>query len=341
MVVVPPRFPNPTQPGGPPAKTKPIPITKIVKPGTPVGGVPPTTPAVKLTSPAGSSKPAAAASGGALLKQPAFDTRITTIIQPFNMSNNLPPPTRGRMIWDQAVAPYKQPAQLNFLYNPSTISIGYNTATSGAPASILAYRSTTDKGAPKFPMQQTVNFTLLFDRTYELWGSYNMSTGLPNSQTSGQSALTDPTQMGVGADLICMQQLTGQFMSQTGSVGGAITGKSTATNFQLQGPMIFIPTWVYFGSPTPSNYFYGWITDYQVQITHWTQLMVPMRCVIDVDFSLMPPPSNDASTGPGTNFWWVKKPVAGGVGPGSPGTVNPGGPSQLKPTPPTKGVSGR
>jgi hypothetical protein len=331
---------------------KPIPITKLVNPGTPLGGTSPATPAA-ARDPVGKSTPGPPPAGnGFMFTQPAFDARISTITMPFGLNTEYGRAlTRGRMIWDKAVTPYKQPAQINFLYNPSTISLTYSQSNTPAnsdiqdASSVLAFANKGDQGAAICPMQQTLSFTLLYDRTYELWGSYNMSTGLPNSQTQGNGAFTDATQAGVGADLICMQQFTGQFMSEptgggkgNGSIGAA---SGSANNFVMQGPMIFIPTWVYFGSVAPSNFFYGYITDYEVQITHWTQMMVPMRCVIGVNFALLPPPGTDATSGPGSNFWWVKSPIAGGVGPGTKGTANPGGPAQLKPTPPTKGVSGR
>jgi hypothetical protein len=133
-----------------------------------------------------------------------------------------------------------------------------------------------------------VEFSLLFDRTYELWGSYNsagQSTGaLGGESTSGNAA--DPGSVGVLSDIYAMQQFTGMTV---GYNEGGSPVKTTSSNSQLgySGILQFIPAYVYFGSQSNLSY-YGYITEWDVQITHWTQYMVPMRCVIDVSFNMLP-----------------------------------------------------
>lgn len=73
-------------------------------------------------------------------------------------------------------------------------------------------------------------------------------------------------------------------------------------------------TWLYFGDPTSNFFFFGFITSYDVTVTHWTQYMVPMRCAIDVSFQLLPNPmagqNPDKMIQPGTAgqnnpLWWT------------------------------------
>jgi hypothetical protein len=45
--------------------------------------------------------------------------------------------------------------------------------------------------------------------------------------------------------------------------------------------------------------FYGFISEWSVEYTHWTQNMVPIRCVISVSFTMLPNPP----AGSGTAAW--------------------------------------
>jgi hypothetical protein len=67
--------------------------------------------------------------------------------------------------------------------------------------------------------------------------------------------------------------------------------------------MTMVPTWMFLDGDTGYGLsYYGYISDFTVTITHFTQYMVPMRCVIDFDFALMMPPANEP-TGPKFTDW--------------------------------------
>lgn len=236
------------------------------------------------------------------LVQPPFDRRITSLTysQGAQGHGKL---GRGFMIWDKAMPGYKNRARVNFLYNPSTISASYSMQ-SGDPTAALQWRDMADQAQPHVPLQATVSWALLYDRTFELWGSYTPD-GVPRNWKNPGSPFTDPSVSGTTVDILAMEQFTGQLdyanAGGAGQFGGGDGGFGAKT--KRQGPMMLAPAWVYFGAATGLQY-YGYVADWSVQVTHWTQYMVPMRCVINIDFALFPPPESEAGTGTGVSSWW-------------------------------------
>jgi len=124
----------------------------------------------------------------------------------------------------------------------------------------------------------------------------------------------DPTVYGVNVDILAMKQLTGQFLTSLAPSGSGAAGAPANPNanpgLSQQGVMCMIPTWVYFGAQTGLVY-YGFISGFNVTVTHWTQFMIPMRAVIDVSFSLLIPSAAQA-LGPGfANFSVLSQLIAG------------------------------
>ena len=227
------------------------------------------------------------------------------------------------MIWDQAnnqgaagtntaAGPYgSNRAVVNFLYNPSEVDIAYDLNASDI-TSALMYQNWQDQASVTVPMQQTVSWSLLYDRTYETWGgpvaSPNNQLGMSLTPAKGTGDIfTDPTVAGVNVDILAMKQFTGMLAQANSSSASAATGGIQAfSQFKDQGVMMVVYSWVYFGAPSGLRY-YGYVADWSVQVTHWTQYMVPMRCVINIDFTLLPPPTNEPSTGAPLNTsdnWW-------------------------------------
>jgi hypothetical protein len=117
--------------------------------------------------------------------------------------------------------------------------------------------------------------------------------------------------------VVMMQQLTGQFLQVyqgnnpyldpvTGQpVGNTTTGKNKnntnrATGLGVgvtQGVMQMTFCYVYFGDPKKGLKYYGYIDSWEVQFTHFSQGMIPMRCVVDISFSLLPPPVQNVPPG--------------------------------------------
>ncbi len=231
--------------------------------------------------------------------QPPFDKRISTIPIPGNQSSGSQYLARGYMVWDHVIQGYPSKCLVRFLYNPSVVSASYAIDSSqSSTESTLLYADPSDQAQYLAPMNQTVSFALLFDRSFELWGSYE-TNGQPAAASSN---VNDPAANGVGVDILALKQFTYQLAAANQSNSGAQNGNASA-GASIQGIMNFVPAWVYFGPPS-GVYYYGFITDFAVQFTQFTQYMVPMRAVVNVDFTLLPPPAGESITGNGASTWW-------------------------------------
>jgi hypothetical protein len=210
---------------------------------------------------------------------------------------------RGFMVWDKPQPGYgSNRARVNFLYNPTTVTANYalNPSSALTAALLFSQGGAGLKAAPMAPMSQSISFSLLFDRTFELWNHYT-TKGVP----SNPNGVMDPHARGVLTDVLALQQYTGQLANSTfqdqggGSQAiGANNSPAMTSTFQLQGIQEMTLGWVYFGGAYGAFY-YGYISGFTVTYTHWTQYMVPMRCAVDVGFVLMPLPVNTPTYGVG------------------------------------------
>ena len=141
----------------------------------------------------------------------------------------------------------------------------------------------------------------MYDRTYELnSGAYNAEGQIVkgSAATPAPGNLTaDPTVVGVLADVLQYYYFTGMMLQGSAVTNQSATGIIDVTGGQYnanysanQGFMMMVPCWVFFGGQNNINY-YGYISEWDVTFTHYTQYMVPMRCVIDVTFTMLPPPA--------------------------------------------------
>ncbi len=252
-----------------------------------------------------------------LVTQPAFAAQIQSVSSPMGVNVAL---QRGYMIWGQTMptlysggGPLGDGRDLiNFLFNPSTISTDYNIGNATLQAAMM-YQQPGDNTNLLAPLlQQTVSFQLYFDRTYEL------------NYGGNSSAVNDPAVIGVQADVYQFMQFTGILASLDASqestlastVSSAGGGTATApTSLSTGGIMMMIPCYVVFGNAfqqmnnnaSNSNFsalasqlrFYGYISEWSVQYTHFTENMVPIRCSISVNFTMLPTPATPNSS----NVW--------------------------------------
>ena len=238
-------------------------------------------------------------------KHPPFDNRIYSLTFPI-ASQRAGGLTRGYMAWHEVPPGYNkrtQQGQVRFLYNPSTVSTSYSLMTDKSGLAAMEFRTVSDRANPLIPINQSTSFDLLYDRTFELWGSYK-NDGTPVND----GGVNDPRTEGVGVDILAMKQFTGMLTYAPSGKGNA----NNSTPPVQQGPMLLVQSWVYFGSPN-GIYYFGYVTDWTVQVTHWTQYMVPMRCVISVNFALLPAPKK---TSPTDTKWWMLNEFPKRPGPG-------------------------
>lgn len=293
-------------------------------PGSPSGGsnVNNPLPSTKKTKTTPTSKKSTTPAGPTLYKQPVFDKRIRTLSWP--MQGGVPSaaqqdfgggPTelqRGLIVWDKKGS-YSSPPVFNFLFNPTTVTASYDMDASDVASSLL-YRTPGDTAAAVYAMNQSVSLSLYFDRTFELWGSYD-ATGTPRSKptttitpTSKTSAnvsqtydLMDATVYGVEVDIMAMKQITGQLEQATGKSG---VPTSFSPGISEQGVMTMVPSWMFIGPAdgTGGLSYYGYVSDFSVTVTHFTQWMIPQRCIINLDFALLVPPATEPQ-GPSFTDW--------------------------------------
>lgn len=232
------------------------------------------------------------------ITQPKFDSRIYQLKYPLGGGSygNL---KRGSMVWEKPVIGYSDVARMQFLYNPSTVTADYSLTPDISVQAGLLFPTAYNKTELRVPLSQSVEWSLLFDRTYELWGQYDHK-GKP-LQSAGKYK-NNPSVVGVLADIRQMQQFTGMNVSYfTDSTNN--NGKALAAEFtKQQGIMQPVFSYVFFGDAN-NLWYYGYISEWDVTITHWTQFMVPMRCVINITFTLMPLYNSNTPTQTANTDW--------------------------------------
>lgn len=235
--------------------------------------------------------------------QPPFDSRIMNLKYPLEGTRN-GTLRRGFMIWHRPINGYSGRAVVKFLYNPSTVSATFSV-TDPSVGGILLFPNSNDNTDLRVPLSQTVSWSILYDRTYEIWGQYD-SDGKPR-QSAGPD-FNNPAVVGVLADIFQMEQFTGMNVGYTSGFTASHPKVNDKTMAGRQGVIQLVPSYVHFGDQQNMN-FYGYISEWDFTVTHWTQQMVPIRCIIDISWTMLPPPLQPS-----------KAPGAVGFG----GTVGPG-----------------
>ena len=182
--------------------------------------------------------------------------------------------------------------RINFLYNPSTIMENRSLDINNQVLPNIQ-RNPLDPTQFATGLNTTIGFSLLFDRTYELWDS---------SYTNTQAGT-----YGVAVDTNAFYNLVGINQLNTNSPVTTTPNGFNAVNTYaqiVQGPMVIVPADLYFGyNSTGALKYYGYISAFNITYTHFNQRMVPQRCGIQVSFTLLPDVQSTSSqpinSGPG------------------------------------------
>lgn len=219
--------------------------------------------------------------GYRVIENPKFDPRILAI--PFKQVSQGFGGTKDSTLYRGAIVSKDNldgvQYKVNFLYNPSTIS---ESRSLDLENQILPphQRVPGDTGNYVTGLSTTIGFSLLFDRTYELWDSKYQGT--------------DVGTWGVQVDTNAFYNLTG--INRQEVVPGVRGGRSQ--NMIVQGPMAATPVTLYFGYGSPGSLqYFGYINSLAVTYTHFSQQMVPTRCAIGVGFTLLTETSGSATPG--------------------------------------------
>lgn len=201
--------------------------------------------------------------------QPPFEPEIASSLH-FPLMDQKERLRRGYMIWDKTQMPqgYSSAAQVNFLYNPSEVGASYTMQY--AASATQQFRNPGDTADLVVPMQQAVNFTLLFDRTYAFWNSIG----------------GELSEFGVDVDVRAMKQFTGMFVSNDQQANA--TGQAAGL---FQGVMGRVNAYLHFAQGRQGLSYYGYVDSWDVTYTHFSNNMIPMRCSMNVSFTLLPPPA--------------------------------------------------
>lgn len=193
--------------------------------------------------------------------------------------------TRGFIIMENAVNNVKY--RCNFLYNPSVVNLTHMLDSSVLADANSQVPDDVTSGHYLMPLSQSVTFSLLFDRTYELWDPSNLY---------GDAAQAVPL-YGVAYDVLSLYKITGIAAPMVVPADGTAADQTSALSAFSKGmfsggpagPMINTQVYAVLG---PSLSYYGYINELDIQYTHWTQAMIPMRCEVDVTMTLLPTPTS-------------------------------------------------
>ncbi|WP_019629583.1 hypothetical protein [Actinomadura atramentaria] len=201
---------------------------------------------------------------------------------------------RGRLWrreWDGKVPKADEAQMFQFLYNPSEITVSYNSQIkpealkevltaqykkpeSGTPPNLVGMVP-----VPSEPNTGNISLQLLCDRTYETW------------LKPGKGKGTLAQEMGVLVDVQVFHEMLGMSNFDMNAEFFNFAGSP-----QYQGPYIRNTLTV---PPSPTTVmlelgplrYYGYILNFSVSYTHFTAYLVPNRCVISTNITLLPPPN--------------------------------------------------
>ncbi|MCM3921723.1 hypothetical protein ND748_08605 [Frankia sp. AiPs1] len=164
--------------------------------------------------------------------------------------------------------------ELNFLYNPSIVTASHSVDLNADGVLPSYARNKDDIGSYITPLNATVSFDLLFDRTYELWDS--------------AKSKQEEYQTGVLADIGTFYKMVGMYDQYATTVqGSGKTGDAVMKSSGSLGPMIPTNAVVLFGAWSNSLSYYGMIQSGNVQFTHWTGAMIPQRATLSIGMQLI------------------------------------------------------
>lgn len=208
--------------------------------------------------------------GYGTVENPKFDSRILNLpmrqVSEGYGGNKSSTLYRGAMVGREANNGIKY--KVNFLYNPSTITESRSIDLNNQVLPDYA-RVPGDSGDYQTTLNTTISFALLFDRTFEMWDS--------------KYQLDERGIYGVSVDTNAFYNLLG--INQKVPVPGIRDGKGY--NKVVQGPMAAVPIDLYFGYGSPGGlHYFGIVTSMGITYSHFSQQMVPVRCAVDIGFTI-------------------------------------------------------
>ncbi|MFI6512975.1 hypothetical protein ACIBCT_35700 [Streptosporangium sp. NPDC050855] len=194
---------------------------------------------------------------------PDFDPALQATYGPDGQTMTV---ARGYIVQDKAM-PGQDKQGLKFLFNPSVIDVNYPSYEGNiAMASGI---DPTAQGLFRGVTNQTLSFSLLFDRWAEAFNQGAMAAG-------------------VSVDIEQLKVMVGMNTKQAFSTDRDNGGSTSTLSTTGTGVPVFVPMRFYFGTSSNSLRYFGNITEFSVQYQHWTSYMVPTRCSVELSVALIP-----------------------------------------------------
>lgn len=170
------------------------------------------------------------------------------------------------------------PFACKFMFNPAVVAVDYAINNRVIPMNQMTSAQLQSKSF--FPGSTTLSFSLLFDRTYDVYYG-------PKS-----AAAPDLRKIGVRADIYALEAVVGVHSAQTENKfdeKGASSGNTTAdrgvkNSVNLVGNMVMTPVYILFGGgeDTAGLAFACTITGLRVNYALFSENMIPTRCSVDI-----------------------------------------------------------
>jgi hypothetical protein len=194
---------------------------------------------------------------------PPFDSRLTST-GGANPALKDRPLKRGRFIRAPGDAT-QDPAeglQLNFMFNPTELTTSFAYDQSMPDAAKTAFAN-SHEDVPTAPLigEGSIQVSLLFDRTYEVWDRQNTVAG----------------QFGVHADVLAFYAFL-SMIEPTYDVNTSWENLYPKNQFNAK------YAYLYVGDRLK---FFGYVTSLAVQYVHWSYDMIPTRAAMDVGFNVI------------------------------------------------------
>lgn len=173
-----------------------------------------------------------------------------------------------------------------FLFNPTEIDLDYSFDSTVTGAINPAF-TTAGQDTQGLMLNQTQSFTLLFDRTYEVWSGL----GHPQAATVQNGG---PFFFGAQWDVWAIERLVGIYGQASGlpasgppaanicqvNFGGSSVATSTTGSNETGGIGLFQDI----ASSLARFSFQGWMTDFEVEYTRFDANMTPTRAAVSLSF---------------------------------------------------------
>jgi len=156
-----------------------------------------------------------------------------------------------------------------FMMNPS--SVGTDCTINTDVASPSQQSAAAMQAAPSWMAQQTISFTLIFNRMYEVW----------QGTVKGPNGGPGPSDIGVRWDIRAVERLMGMFDAQALNTPKGVNNVGLGVSGAGSSPPSSLPVQVVLGGPN-SIQFQGYIGSMSYTYTMFDANMIPIEASVDI-----------------------------------------------------------